>query len=277
MFILGKMREVIDETRAQLSPYAPRITKITINPDRIRDIIGPGGKTIRRITEETKCSIDIDDDGTVLIGSTSAENAQKAIDMIHGLTREVEVGSVYNGKVTRIMAFGAFVEILPGKEGLVHISELADYRVPTVEDVVNIGDEIQVLVTEIDRQGRINLSRRALLAPNGEEGAPPRPPVSSGSGPGRPMREGGPNRGGPGRPGNGFGPRREGSFQGGDRGRPPRREGSDRGGFGGERGFGGDRGFGPGPNGGNRPGPDRGPRRPARPGAGPDDAPPVSD
>ncbi len=260
MFILGKMREVIDETRAQLSPYAPRITKITINPDRIRDIIGPGGKTIRRITEETKCSIDIDDDGTVLIGSTSAENAQKAIDMIHGLTREVEVGSVYTGKVTRIMAFGAFVEILPGKEGLVHISELADYRVPTVEDVVNIGDEIQVLVTEIDRQGRINLSRRALLAPNGEEGGehperPARPPMPSGvgGGPGRPFREG-PRREGPGgRPGNGFGPRREGGGAptGGDRGRPPRRDG-------------GDRPFGGGPR---REGP--GGHRPARPSPGP--------
>jgi polyribonucleotide nucleotidyltransferase len=174
------------------------------------------------------------------------------------------------------MAFGAFVEILPGKEGLVHISELADYRVPTVEDVVNIGDEIQVLVTEIDRQGRINLSRRALLAPSGEEGAPPRPPMGSGVGPGRPMRDGGPNRGGPGRPGNGYGPRREGGYQGSDRGRPPRREGGDRGGYGSGQSF-GDRGFGPGPNGGNRPGPDRGPRRPARPGTGPDDAPPVRD
>ncbi len=233
MFILGKMREVIDETRPQLSPYAPRITKVKINPDRIRDIIGPGGKTIRRITEETKCSIDIDDDGTVLIGSTSAENAQKAIDIINGLTKEVEAGSVYTGKVTRIMAFGAFVEILPGKEGLVHISELADYRVPAVEDVVNIGDEIQVLVTEIDRQGRINLSHRALLAPTGAEGGE-RPPMQGGGGGGpRPFRDG-PRREGPGgpggpggRPGNGFGPRREGGGppMGGDRGRPPRRDG----------------------------------------------------
>jgi polyribonucleotide nucleotidyltransferase len=182
MFILGKMLGVIDQTRSQLSPYAPRITKLTINPDRIRDIIGPGGKTIRRITEETKCTIDIEDDGTVLIGSTDAENAQKAIDIIHGLTRDVEVGSVYTGKVTRIMAFGAFVEILPGKEGLVHISELADYRVPTVEDIVKIGDEVSVLVTEIDRQGRINLSRRALLAPSNGEPARPRP-AGAGAGP----------------------------------------------------------------------------------------------
>ncbi len=124
---------------------------------------------IRKITEETKTTIDIQDDGTVNIGSTNAENTQRAVDMIRGLTREVEPGEIYTGKVTRIMPFGAFVEMLPGKEGLVHISELANYRVPTVEDVVNIGDEIQVLVTEIDRQGRINLSRRALLEPeNGQ-------------------------------------------------------------------------------------------------------------
>src|SRR5439155_19671747 len=163
---------------------------------------GPGGKTIRRITEETKCTIDIEDDGTVLIGSTDAENAQKAIDIIHGLTRDVEVGSVYTGTVTRIMAFGAFVEILPGKEGLVHISELADYRVPTVEDVVKIGDEVSVLVTEIDRQGRINLSRRALLAPS-ENGGPPAPRGPGSGAPGRPTQGnfiGGGRREGPGGP-----------------------------------------------------------------------------
>ena len=125
---------------------------------------------IRKITEETKTTIDIQDDGTVNIGSNNAENTQKAIDWIRSLTREVEAGEIYTGKVTRIMPFGAFVEILPGKEGLVHISELANYRVPTVEDVVNIGDEVQVLVTEIDRQGRVNLSRRALLEPS-EDGA----------------------------------------------------------------------------------------------------------
>ncbi len=236
MFILGKMQEAIKETRTELSPYAPRITKITINPDRIRDIIGPGGKMIRRITEETKCKIDIEDDGTVLIGSTSVENTQKAIDIIRGLTRDVEVGAVYTGKVTRIMAFGAFVEILPGKEGLVHISELADHRVPTVEDVVSVGDQIQVLVTEIDRQGRVNLSHRALLAPSQDDSGEPsqpgpaRPPFRGGNGAGRPQE--GFSRGGGG--GRGFdrpregagGPRREGGPSYSDRrpgGPPPAR------------------------------------------------------
>ena len=171
LFILDKMDAVISSPRQEVSRYAPRITTIKINPDKIRDIIGPGGKMIRKITEETRTSIDIQDDGTVNIGSNNAENTQKAIDWIRSLTREVEAGEIYTGKVTRIMPFGAFVEILPGKEGLVHISELANYRVPTVEDVVNIGDEVQVLVTEIDRQGRVNLSRRALLEPDGEEHA----------------------------------------------------------------------------------------------------------
>src|ERR671933_2380404 len=172
MFILDKMAAVISEPRQEVSRFAPRITTIKINPDKIRDIIGPSGKMIRKITEETKTTIDIQDDGSVNIGSNNAENTQKAIDWIRSLTREVEAGEVYTGKVTRILPFGAFVEILPGKEGLVHISELANYRVPTVEDVVNIGDELEVLVTEIDRQGRINLSRRALLEPseNGHEG-----------------------------------------------------------------------------------------------------------
>src|SRR5207244_7075882 len=166
------MYAVIKSPRTEVSEFAPRITTIKINSDKIRDIIGPGGKVIRKITEETKTSIDIQDDGSVNSGSSNAENTQKAIDWIRSLTREVEAGEIYTGKVTRILPFGAFVEILPGKEGLVHISELANYRVPTVEDVVNIGDEVQVLVTEIDRQGRVNLSRRALLEPaEGEEAA----------------------------------------------------------------------------------------------------------
>jgi polyribonucleotide nucleotidyltransferase len=137
--------------------------RIMINPDKIGTVIGPGGKTIRSIIDQTKSTIDIEDDGTIYIGSPDAGAAQKAVDIIQGLTKEVEVGTIYTGKVTRLMDFGAMVEILPGKEGLVHISELADYRVRSVEDIVKVGDEIMVKVIEIDNLGRINLSRRAVL------------------------------------------------------------------------------------------------------------------
>ncbi len=236
LFILDKMAQVITEPRAEVSRFAPRITTIKINPDKIRDIIGPGGKIIRKITEETKTSIDIQDDGSVNIGSNNAENTQKAVDWIRSLTREVAAGEIYTGKVTRIMPFGAFVEILPGKEGLVHISELANHRVPTVEDVVNIGDELQVLVTEIDRMGRVNLSHRALLEPaedghegEGGEGAPAR--NGDGGGERRPFnerrgREGGGDRDRGGRGGFGGGNRGGGGGYGGgrDRDRGPRRE-----------------------------------------------------
>jgi polyribonucleotide nucleotidyltransferase len=137
--------------------------KITIDPDKIGAVIGTGGKTIRSIIEETKATIDIDNDGTVIIGSPNEESARRAIEIIEGLTKEAEVGATYTGKVTRLMDFGAFVEILPGKEGLVHISELADYRVGKVEDVVKVGDEVTVKVINIDELGRINLSRRAVF------------------------------------------------------------------------------------------------------------------
>ena len=163
MHILGKMTEVISASREELSQYAPRITTIKIPVDKIRDVIGAGGKVIRQITAETGTEINIEDDGTIQIAATSGEAAQKAISWIEGLTKDVEVGKEYLGRVTRIMNFGAFVEILPGKEGLVHISQLADYRVPRVEDVVSIGDELMVVVTEIDRMGRVNLSRRAAM------------------------------------------------------------------------------------------------------------------
>jgi polyribonucleotide nucleotidyltransferase len=146
-----------------MSAYAPRIITIKINPEKIRDIIGKGGATIRKIQEDTGTEINVEDDGTVEIAAIDADKSRAAIQMIEGLTREVEIGSLYLGKVTRIMAFGAFVEILPGKEGLVRIGELADYHVPTVEDVVSVGDEIMVVVTEIDRQGRVNLSRKAAM------------------------------------------------------------------------------------------------------------------
>ena len=161
--ILDRMTAVISASRSELSPYAPRITTIKIPVDKIRDVIGSGGKVIRQIVAETGTQINVEDDGTIQIAATSTEAAQKAIAWIEGLTRDVEVGKEYLGKVTRIMNFGAFVEILPGKEGLVHISQLADVRVARVEDVVSIGDELMVVVTEVDRMGRVNLSRRAAM------------------------------------------------------------------------------------------------------------------
>jgi polyribonucleotide nucleotidyltransferase len=161
--ILEKMTEVVAAPRAEMSAYAPRIITIKINPEKIRDIIGKGGATIRKIQEDTGTEINVEDDGTVEIAAIDGEKSKAAIAMIEGITREVEVGGLYLGKVTRIMTFGAFVEILPGKEGLVRIGELADYHVPTVEDVVSVGDEIMVVVVEIDRQGRVNLSRKAAM------------------------------------------------------------------------------------------------------------------
>jgi polyribonucleotide nucleotidyltransferase len=161
--IRGKMMELITEPRAELSRYAPRIITMEINPDKIRDVIGPGGKVIKKIVDETGAKIDIEDDGKIFIAAADMEAGKRVVQIIENLVREVEVGGTYLGKVTRLMNFGAFVEILPGKEGLVHISQLARERVAKVEDVVNVGDEIMVKVTEIDRQGRVNLSRKELL------------------------------------------------------------------------------------------------------------------
>jgi polyribonucleotide nucleotidyltransferase len=163
LFILDKMTEVLPGPRTEVSSFAPRIITIHINPEKIRDIIGKGGSMIRKIQEETGTEINVEDDGSVEIAAVNADNSRKAIQWIESLTRDVEVGGLYLGKVTRIMGFGAFVEILPGKEGLVRIGELADYHVPSVEDVVSIGDEIMVMVMEIDRQGRVNLSRKAAM------------------------------------------------------------------------------------------------------------------
>ena len=164
LHILGKMVETLPEPRAEMSMWAPRIETIQINPDKIRDVIGPGGKTIRRIVEETGVQIDVEDDGRVSIASNDGAAMQQAIAMIRDLTEDVEVGKIYKGKVVRIMNFGAFVEILPKKDGLVHISQLADHRVNKVEDVVNIGDEIMVKVIEIDDKGRVNLSRKLAIS-----------------------------------------------------------------------------------------------------------------
>lgn len=169
MFIMGKMMEAITEPNSELSPYAPRLTRMMVPVDKIREIIGPGGKTIHKIVDETGCKIDIEDDGTLFIMATDEEAARKAKSFIDAIIAEVEVGKTYTGTVKRIMDFGAFVEIIPGvlgtqgKEGLVHISQLDLERVNKVTDIVNIGDQIEVKVTEIDKQGRVNLSRKALL------------------------------------------------------------------------------------------------------------------
>jgi len=165
LYILQKMLEVIPEPRKELSPYAPKIVTTTIHPDKIREVIGPGGKTINRIIDETGVKIDIQDDGRVYIYSPSIDDAKRALVIIENITKEVEAGEIYTGKVVRTANFGAFVEILPGKEGLVHISKLAHERVDRVEDVVQVGDEITVKVTDIDEHGRINLSRKDALPP----------------------------------------------------------------------------------------------------------------
>ena len=160
IFILDKIMSVIAKPKQELSEYAPRIISLQINQERIGDLIGPGGKNIRRIIEETGVAIDVEDDGRVLVASSDSVASEKAVAMIKGLTEDAEVGKIYKGKVKRIMNFGAFVEILPNKEGLCHISELADKYVKNVEDVVKLGDEIMVKVVGIDELGRINLSKK---------------------------------------------------------------------------------------------------------------------
>ncbi len=163
MQILDSMLATLAEPRTELSKFAPKILTMTINPDKIRDVIGPSGKQINKIIEETGVKIDIEQDGTIFIASADPEMNQKAKKIIEDIVREVEVGQLYLGKVKRIEKFGAFVEIFPGKDGLVHISELAEERVGKVEDVIKLGDELLVKVTEIDKQGRVNLSRKAVL------------------------------------------------------------------------------------------------------------------
>ena len=200
LFIIEKLKETMPAARAELSPYAPRMIVLTISPDMIKNVIGPGGKIINKIIADTGVKIDIENDGRVFIAGPDGVAADKAKAMVEALTKEVKVGEQYLGTVTRLMNFGAFVAFLPGKEGLVHISQLAADRVEKVEDVVKIGDQIMVKVMEVDSQGRINLSRKALLAPS-ENGAQedyvPRGPRPGGDG-------GGGGRSG----GNGRGPRR---------------------------------------------------------------------
>jgi polyribonucleotide nucleotidyltransferase len=155
--------KTIPEPKKDLSIYAPKILTTNIDPEKVRDVIGPGGKMIKKIIADTGVKIDIEDDGRVFVATSDLDSGEKAIKIIEGLGKEVEVGEVFLGKVMRILPFGAFVEFLPGKEGLVHISKLDKKRVAKVEDVVNIGDKIPVKVIEIDRQGRINLSRKDAL------------------------------------------------------------------------------------------------------------------
>jgi polyribonucleotide nucleotidyltransferase len=157
------MLSLIDKPRPSISPYAPKVSMIKIEPEKIGLVIGPGGRTIRHIIDETKTKIDIEDDGTVYVAGVDGAGVEKAIQMIKSLTEEAEVGKIYLGKVVRITDFGAFVEILPGKEGLLHKSQLSDRRVSRVEDVVKEGDEIMVMVIDIDKDGRIKLSRQAVL------------------------------------------------------------------------------------------------------------------
>ncbi len=163
-FILDKIKEVIPEPRKQLSAYAPRIDVLKINPEKIGELIGPGGKNVKKIIAQTGASIDIEDDGTVLVASNEAQKSEAAIRMIKAITDEVEVGKIYPARVKRVTNFGAFCEIAPGKEGLCHVSELSDKFVKNVEEVVKVGDEIKVKVVNVDELGRINLSRKQVLA-----------------------------------------------------------------------------------------------------------------
>jgi polyribonucleotide nucleotidyltransferase len=172
--ILETMAAVIAAPRAQLSTHAPRIVSIRINPEKIREVIGPGGKVIRGIIEKTGVNIDIEDDGRIHIASADESAAQAAIELIRGITAEAEIGKIYRGKVKKITDFGAFVEILPGTDGLVHISQIAEQRIKSVSDVLKEGEEIMVKVLEVDKQGRIKLSRREALREAKERGdAPP--------------------------------------------------------------------------------------------------------
>jgi polyribonucleotide nucleotidyltransferase len=169
--ILADMAKTISTPRKELSKYAPRITTLKINPEKIGALIGPGGKNIKRLVEESGCEIDIEDDGTVNIFSVSADGMKIAVDSITGLSAEAEIGKIYRGRVVTIKEFGAFVEFLPGKDGLVHISELANFRVKRTEDIVKEGDEITVKCLGVDEKGRVRLSRKAAMEDRDKEEA----------------------------------------------------------------------------------------------------------
>jgi polyribonucleotide nucleotidyltransferase len=187
MHVLQKMEEAISKPRAELSPYAPRIYIIMIDPDKIREVIGPGGKMIKKISAETGTQIDIEDTGEVRIAAFSGADGDRAREIIRGITEDPEIGRIYSGTVRRVVPFGAFVEISPGKDGLVHISELETHRVERVEDVINEGDTVLVKVIGIDREGKIKLSRKQALPGYVDTGEP----ASTG---GRPSGGGGGDR-----------------------------------------------------------------------------------
>ncbi len=169
MFIMGKMLEAIEAPRTEMSPFAPRIVTLHVHPDKSREIIGPGGKVINQIIDETGVSIDIEDDGSVFITSTDQKGSDEAVQWIKNIVREAKAGEQFDAKITRLMAFGAFAEVLPNQEGLIHISEIDHKRIDKVEDVLKVGDKVQVIVKEIDAQGRINLSMKALKPKPGME------------------------------------------------------------------------------------------------------------
>jgi polyribonucleotide nucleotidyltransferase len=227
LYILDKMKTAISTPRTELSSFAPRLYTINIPKDRIRDVIGSGGKTIRWIVEETGCKIEVEDDGRVTIASSDETSANKAIDIIKGLTASPEIGKTYKGTVKRIEAYGAFVEILPGQDGLLHVSEIAHTRVNKVEDFMQLGDQVEVQVVGVEPDsGKIRLSRKPLLPPPTEEelaaaraARPDRGPRPGGD---REHRGGDRDRGGRGGHGG------HGGHRGGDRDRGPRRDRGDR-------------------------------------------------
>lgn len=184
LHILGRMLEAIREPRAELSPHAPRIITLQINPEKIGAVIGPGGKMIKQIEAETGASISVEQDGTIYVAAVDGEGGERAAQWIRSLTAEVEVGQKYRGRVTRLMGMGAFVEILPGKDGLVHISHLSEEAIRRPEDVVKVGDEIDVRVIEIDSQGRVNLSAIGLDEPFDPSKVKPREDRGRGGRPG---------------------------------------------------------------------------------------------
>jgi polyribonucleotide nucleotidyltransferase len=172
LFIIGKLEEALNEPRPDISIYAPRITTVKVRPEKVRDVIGSGGKNIRQIVSETGVTIDVEDDGTVTIASSDADAAARAVAMVKWLTEDAEIGKIYVGTVKKVVDFGAFVEILPGTEGLVHISQLAKERVNKVTDILQEGDEVVVKVLEIDKQGKIRLSRKEALGATVQKDGP---------------------------------------------------------------------------------------------------------